>query len=443
MTVDTSDKTCAQASPAASDLDMNLRHLMVFMAVAESGSIRGAAERLFRANSAVARAVSALESDLGVRLFDRSARGVLLNFCGQTVLERVRRIARELAVVLPGPDSRRSQESSGSYLVFSALPSGRRLAIISRLASGNTMATVARQLSVTQPAISVAVRELEERLGVRLFERSPKGLVATEAGETLGLQCSRALAELRHIGADLAAVSGVVRGVVRIGALPLGRARILPSSIASVVTRHPGVHVVTTEGPYDVLAGQVRSGELDFVFGALRPANEAKDLDQEALFDDQFSIIARAGHPLASRRTLTLGDLRGARWVLKRPEAPAREMLERLFAEAREPVPEPAVETDDLAILRGVILESDMLATISVKQLQSEIAAGGVVRLPIDLATTRRSIGVAWRRGALPSPGTRVLLDEIRRSVRAMTEQGELLEVGQPRDKHFSPIHNR
>jgi DNA-binding transcriptional LysR family regulator len=77
-------------------------------------------------------------------------------------------------------------------------------------------------------------------------------------------------------------------------------------------------------------------------------------------------------------------------------------------------------------------LHSDMLTAISADQLWNEIASGDLIVLPIDLGKTRRSIGIAQRRGALPSPGTRALLDEIRMQVYRMIKEGQLLPVTRP-----------
>ena len=106
-------------------------------------------------------------------------------------------------------------------------------------------------------------------------------------------------------------------------------------------------------------------------------------------------------------------------------------MLWRYFHESGEPPPQPSVETGDLGILRGVILQSDMLAAVSAQQLHYEIVSGELVILPIRLDETRRNIGIAQRHGALPSPGTRMLMDEIRERVRHMVHERELLSVGE------------
>src|SRR4249919_1008629 len=154
---------------ARPDLDINLRHLFVFMTVGDAG----AAEGLLRASSAVARAVGKLESALGFRLFDRRTRGMLLNAYGLTVLERTRRIAQEFAAASKALEATRAAGvASSSRLVFSSLPNSRRLAIIASLAERHKIAAVAGEFGVTQAAISAGLKELEDRLGVTLFTRS-------------------------------------------------------------------------------------------------------------------------------------------------------------------------------------------------------------------------------------------------------------------------------
>lgn len=414
------------AAAEPDELDLNLRQLFVFLAVAEAGSVAGAAERLYRAGSAVTRSVAELEAALGVRLFERRARGMLVSPYGEVVLGRVRRIAAELdeaAAAFEGG----AVAAAGARLVFATLPNGRRLALVAELAYRHSTTAVARELGVTQPAISAALKALESRLGAALFQRSAKGAMPTQAGLKLALHFRRCLAELRHITPDLAAMVGEVTGTVRIGALPLGRTRILPQAIATTIARHPRLHVMCVESPYELLAAQLRSGEIDLILGALRPPEDAVGLAQQALFDDGMAVIARAGHPLAGRPALAIDDLIAHPWVLWRPHSPSRETLHRVFAASGRTPPRPSVETGDLAILRGVLRASDMLAAISPEHLHYELATGELVVLPCALGGTRRAIGVTERQGALPSPGARALLGEIRALVARMCAAGELL----------------
>jgi LysR family transcriptional regulator of gallate degradation len=405
------------AGPAA--WSINLRHLQAFSAVAAAGSVTQAAEALFRVASAVTRAVAELEGRLGTPLFERKARGMLLNGFGQAVLPRARRVEQEFAAACAelaalGPAGAGAVDARA---LLAAMFSGQRLAVFASLAELHNMPAVARAFGITQPAISALVRELEGRFGLALFVRSAKGVTPTRAGLALAFRFKRALSELRNMDSDLAAIRGVVQGQVVVGALPLGRTLIVPSAIAALVARHPKLHVSTVESPYEVLAAALRSGDIDFILGALRPAQDTPEFVREALFDDRISLIVRAGHPLAQARRIDFEALRRTQWVLSRPGSPSRDLFERSFRESGQPPPVPVVETGDLAILRGLLLQSDMVTAISAHQLHYEIEAGALIVLDFPLEKTQRQIGVTQRAGALASPGARALIAEIRKVV--------------------------
>ncbi|RTL44243.1 MAG: LysR family transcriptional regulator [Burkholderiales bacterium] len=398
-------------------LDLNLRHLHALCAVAASGSIASAAEALYRVSSAVTRSIAELEAALGRPLFERHARGTALNAYGQLVLVRARRIDAEFEAARTQLMARGGVKGgTDAKSLFASILNGRRLAVMASLADKRNMPAVAREFGITQPAVSAALKDLETRLGVSLFERTARGLAPTPAGEIVAFYFRRVLAELRNIVPDIAASEGLLTGSVYVGALPLGRTHILPLAIAALLDKHPGLHVVTDESPYNALAASLRSGDLDFILGALRPGELTRELTVEPLFEDRLSLIVRAGHPL-SRVTQGLGALRNARWVLSRRGAPSRELFEQCFAALDLPAPVPAVETGDLAVLRALLLESDMVTAISAHQLRYEILNGSLVELAIPMEITRRQIGLTQREHCFPSPGARALMQEIRRVV--------------------------
>ena len=406
----------------AEALTINLRHLRAAIAVATHGSIARAAEELFRVSSAVTRSIAELESALGLPLFERRARGMVANAYGESVLLRARRIEQEFDEAGQQLVARGGVKPSHDLQsTFASILNGRRLAILASLAEKRSMAAVAREFGVTQPGISAALKDLEAACGIPIFERSARGMVPTQAGDILVFHCRRVLSELRHIVPDLAAIEGRLQGSILVGALPLGRTQILPMAIASLLRRHPQLHVATVESPYDVLAASLRSGDIDFILGALRSTTADSEISEEPLLLDQISIIARAGHPLASRKP-SLEDLHRATWVLSRHGAPSRELFDRFFAESRQAPPVPSVETGDLAVLRGVLLESDMLTAISAHQLRYEIRDASLVVIDFPLDRTLRQIGMSLRTGTLPSPGARALMDEVRAVVRGSSD---------------------
>ena len=403
-------------------LAINLRHLRAAIAVANHGSIARAADELFRVSSAVTRSISELEQALGLPLFERRARGVVPNAYGESVLLRARRIEQEFDQAGEQLVARGGVKGSHDLQsTFAAILNGRRLAILASLAEKRSITAVAREFGVTQPGISAALKDLEAACGVPIFERSARGMIPTQAGEILIFHCRRVLSELRHIIPDLAAIEGRLQGSITVGALPLGRTHILPLAIASLLREHPQLHVATVESPYDVLAASLRSGDIDFILGALRNVPHDAEIREEPLMLDRISVIARAGHPLAGRR-VDFKDMRSATWVLSRRGAPSRELFDRFFSDARQGPPQPSVETGDLAVLRGLLLESDMLTAISAHQLRYEIQGGSLVVIDFPLDRTLRQIGISLRQGALPSPGARALMDAVRAVVQASSD---------------------
>jgi LysR family transcriptional regulator of gallate degradation len=400
---------------------VNLRHLQAFSVVAATGSVTQAAEALFRVPSAVTRAVGELEQCVGHLLFERKARGMLLNAYGTATGVRVARIELEFKAACQELAAVPGARKLDTWGLLTAMFNGRRLAMFSALAEMRNMPSVAAQYGVTQSALSALVRELEARTGCTLFTRSARGVSPTPAGEQIAFRCSRALAELRSIGSDLAAIVGVVQGnvVVGIGPLPLSRTTVLPTAIVALIEKHPSVRVRTLERPYELLLAAVRSGEVDVILGAMRATDEVKGLVQEHLFDNRIVVVARAGHPLARAAKVSFQTLQQAQWVLSQRQSPTRELLESFFAEHDESMPQPVVETGDLALVRGLLLRSDMLACVSAHQLQYELEAGTLVIIDFQVKTTLRKIGIIQRSSALPAPCTLALLDEVRAAAKA------------------------
>lgn len=389
----------------------SLMHVRAFVRVADYGSVSKASEALFRAQSVVTRSISELEARLGVLLFERHANGMRLTDYGTRLLPRARRVLAELDSVphlLNGTDKARTEP----LYLFQA----RRLQVFVKLCETHHMQTVASLLGLSQPAISSTLKVLESGCGHTLFERTPRGLLPTRASLDILFPVRRALNELRHIDTDISALQGTLQGVVQVGALPLGRTRILPEAIVRLMAEHPGIQVITNESPFDLLATELRAGDVDFIFGALRSTAYASDLSGEALLTEEMVVLARRGHPLYSKSGVQ-AELADAQWVLPRAGSPARHMLDDCFTAFGIAPPRPAVESGDMAIIRGLLLRSDMLAAVSAHQLEPEIASGELCILPLVLRHTTRAIGLTSRTASLHSPVAKALMDVIRQVI--------------------------
>ena len=397
---------------AYKEMPLSLRYLRAFYQVYRCGSVSEAGKTLRRAQSAVTRAISQLERELGVPLFERSVHGMLPTEFGDALLSRVERAFghmdtafREITAVT----------GLGKHApIYDLHMTERQLNVLIQLRSQRHMGTVAGALAISQPAVSLALRNIEQLVGIRLFERTVRGIHPTPSGETLVRNLRLALNEVRIAADELAAIRGIEQGEIRVGVLSLGSTDILPTAVTRLLHKHPGLRVSTTEGPFETLAAALRGGEIDFIVGALRPPKYTEGLSREPLANDEMAIVTRSAHPLCRRKRIGFRDLADAQWVMPHKHTSTRALLESAAAARGAPAPNVTLETTDLTIIREVLLESDMITAISPRQLSREISAGMLARLPISLPETLRQIGMLRRENDYPSPGANLLTAEMR-----------------------------
>lgn len=392
------------------------KHLRPFLTAAADGSITRASETLHRAQSAVSRSLHELESALGAQLFERGARGLLPTEAGRALLHRVEigfeelvRAREELARRNPGAGARLR-----SAPVFTLSVHERHLDFLIAFAERRHVGDVARAFSVSPPAVSMALRDLEAATGVSLFDRATTGTGLSHAGALLLHHVKRALAQLRIAEMEIAALRGVVAGHVVVGALPFGRPYLLPLAIGALCRAHPRVHVRTVEGPMPVLTASLRTGDVDLVFGALQPEETRSELVREVLYEEPLSVIARKDHPLARRASGRLErTLAEATWVLPPRASPTRQVFSAALRAGNLPDPEPTVESSDLSVIRGLLLETDMITAASRHLFRHELEQGALVTPIRALPGTDRPIGIL-RRSANASPLAKLLMRELR-----------------------------
>ncbi len=358
-------------------LSINLMQLKFFLVVAEFQNISKAAEHLFRTQSAITRAISDLEKQLQIELFERHHNGVILTDIGSSLLIQVKNAIEELRQIplivqkYKNLDSEQSQPINEPFFLYNT----RRLEIFSTLYLTKGMKNTASLLNITQPAVSSAIKLLEESLNIELFIRTPNGIRATEVCELLQQNIKRCLNIINDLPNQIANFIGNMQGTVRIGALPLIRTFLLPKAIAALANQYPRIRFLTFESAYESLVAQLRSGDIDFIVGAIRPQEQSSDLYSQILFDENMFMVVRNKHPLL-RKKIQLPDLLDQQWILPRTNSPARILLENNFKSLNLIPPEPTVETGDLALSRGLLLESNMIAVVSEQQMKYELDQG-------------------------------------------------------------------
>jgi DNA-binding transcriptional LysR family regulator len=289
------------------------------------------------------------------------------------------------------------------------------LQALSAVVEHRNFSLAARAQHMSQPSVHRAARELERLIGVPLFEKTSFGITPTREAEKLARRARLAFAEIAQARAEVHALSGGESGRTVIGAMPLARSFLVPTALLEFTQQYPEHSVAIVEGTYEHLLASLRSGEADFLIGALRNPAPVADVVQEHLFDDPLAIIVRAKHPLLARKRVTVAALSKYPWIVPRAGTPLRAHFHEMFQMAGLPTPTRAIECNSLIAARALLLESDRIMLLSAHQIHYELEAGLLIALPHPAGDVERPIGLTMRHDWHPTDSQRVLLDIVRR----------------------------
>lgn len=382
-------------------MTFSLRHLRVIREIGATGSASRAAERTHLTQPAVTQALAKLERELGISLFERRPQGLFPTGEGQLLIERIDRAFRLLDPAL---------DELAPRLVLTVTVS--QLQALIAVVESESFSEAARRLGLSQPTVHRAVGQMEQEFGRRMFERTARGVIASKPVQRLARIARLSFAELDQAWADLAETRGREVGRIVIGGLPLSRSCLLGPSIARFRVLRPLVRIKIVEGTFADLVLGLRRGEIDFMIGALRPAENVPDLEQEVLLNDQMAVVCRPDHPMMAQGSVTLKQASQLQWVVAPEGSPARATFETLFESG--PKPESLVETGSSILMRELLRLSDHLGFASALQIAPEIKSGSLAHLPLHLNDAPRPIGLLTRRGWVPTRAQSEMLASVR-----------------------------
>ncbi|MDA0794846.1 MAG: LysR family transcriptional regulator [Proteobacteria bacterium] len=406
------------------DIELSSRQLKAMLYVARYKNLTRAAHKLNRSQTAITKAVSKLEEQLGVKLFDRSSVGMTPNVYGEALAKH---IANAEAEMYAAGEAYRQYYSgvcrTGNIPLFTLEISYKRLASFVAIYDTRGIAAAANKLQITRSAIYSSIRQIEELLEINLFERDPSGFTPTSYCHVLARHVKLAFAQFRHGVEDIAKVNGIMSGKVVIGTLPYTRTIITPRAINHLLKQYPQLEVSTREGPYAMQEALLRSGEIDLIIGATRKDAENSGVSTEVLLQDQLALIVREGHPLARKEDLQLSELQDCGWILPAANTPSRKLFDEILSKHKIQQPTHYIESSSLITIRGLLLESDYIALLSEHQIYYDKLYGLLTTLPLDLVDTFRPIGVTTNAQVEPSPAAKLFLESLREVVRDWSKQ--------------------
>lgn len=372
---------------------LNLRHLAAMSAVRAAGSISAAARDVCLTQPAVTQAVAKLERQFGEPLFERGHDGMTPTEAGVILAERV-----DVALRLIG--SRRA--TMAQIRAFLAV------------CTHGSYAEAAKSTGLAEASLHRAVGDLSIALATKLCSRRGRGLAISRRGYDIARALRLAMIEIDAARIEIAALAGREIGAIRIGAMPLARARILPDAVTAFHKLCPGTTIAIVEGSYAELVGPLRDGHIDLMVGALRPA-ETDYICGEPLFQDLPLIVGRSGHPLAAPRGgHRAADLLSYPWIMPAPGTPLRALWSRMFETLGAEPPDVSLECGSVMMIRQLLMGGDHLTLLSEDQVAVELEAGWLRSFGPAPGDLGRTIGVSVRSDWRPTAHQKQFLDLLR-----------------------------
>lgn len=283
--------------------------------------------------------------------------------------------------------------------------STRQLKAFLTLAEQRNFTRAAQLCHLSQSAFSSLIRNLEDTLGVRLFDRDSRNVELTPEGTLFLGGAGRVLDDLREAMENLNEHAAGRRGRARIAALPSLAAGWLPDVLSAFQGSHPGIQVEVADVLSDGCVDQVRNGTADFALAAARA--DAPELQTDLFCKDTFYLVCRKDHPLSRRRRPMLAELVGEPFIHLARDSSVRQHIEAAIHPARM---RSVMELEQLSTVAGMVRAGLGITVVPALTL-FHFESPDLATQPVEAQGLTREIFVIRRRDRSLSVGAQTLLD--------------------------------
>ena len=283
----------------------------------------------------------------------------------------------------------------------------RQLQIFVVAADHLSFARTSERLHLTQPGVSLQIKQLESMVGLALFERRGRRLALTEAGEHLLRYARRILDALKDADAALSALKGVTGGHIRVGVVSTAK-YFAPALLAQFQHRYPGVRVSLSVNNREVIVRELERGEIDVAVMGTPP--QRFETTAVPFADNPLVVIAPVAHPLARRRRVPLGALAGETFIVREPGSGTRSSMERAFAE-RAFVPRIGAVMSSNETIKQAVMAGMGIALLSRHTIGLELQTGRLAELDVAGLPLMRRWYVVRRAGRFESAASTAFVD--------------------------------
>lgn len=286
-----------------------------------------------------------------------------------------------------------------------------QLEIFLSVAEEKSFSRAAEKMLRTQPALSIAIKRLEEELGETLFDRSSKSGTLTEAGHIL-LSYAQRMINLRDEARDsIAELRGMYRGRLTIGANESTSLYLLPELLLDYRKLYPNIKIEVFRNVSERIPTEVLERNLDFGFLSYDPKNP--QLQSIELNRDELVLVVPPGHRFVGRRQVTVKELGDEQFVAHNVKTPARTRIFELFARHDTPL-NICIELATLETIKAFVELEAGIAILPRLAVRDELIAGRLVEVPVKGMKIDKVLRLIFRRENTLSHAAKCFLDLVR-----------------------------
>lgn len=289
-----------------------------------------------------------------------------------------------------------------------------------------TLSAAAEMLGVSQPTLSQHVRDVEEKLGLKLFLRHRRGIEPTSAGAVMLRLAGALQVDLSWAAEELAVAARADQRPLRVGSMAVTSGGLVAVALGRFA-ESGGPPTVLVEGPRELLLEHLLRGRIDLFVGRLPDESDCAGLRRELLFLDTCVIVTAARHPMARRSQVPAPALAAQSWILPAEDTAFHEQVERTFRRAGLQLPRARVVTYSMVSIPAIVATSQLLGFLPTSLYAAGAISAGLHRLRVALDWVPSEVGLLMRSDAESSDRLQGLL-QVLRSVAASARSAATLD---------------
>lgn len=297
-----------------------------------------------------------------------------------------------------------------------------QLEIFLSIAEEKSFSRAAEKMLRTQPAISIAIKRLEEELGETLFDRSSKNGSLTEAGRIL-LSYAQRMINLRNESINaVSELRGMFRGRLTIGANESTSLYLLPPLLMEYRKRFPNIKIEVFRAVSEKIPLEVSERNLDFGFLSYDPMHP--NLQSLEIHKDELALVVPPNHRLAKHKQITVKDLGEEQFVAHNVKTPSRTKIFELFEQHHTPL-NICLELATLETIKEFVLLDVGIAILPRLAVEAEIKSGKLVEVQVKGMKIEKTLRLVFRREASLSHAAKSFLDLVKEQRGIETQAGK------------------